>query len=185
MSTLNQSAPPAAAANTDFVSLEAFPEDGSTVLTIVAFNFTPGYVNTKQDGTTEVFDALEFYLGANTSAGPRFIKTWPARYSIHEKANYGKLYKAAKGTLPVPGSTPKDLLGLGVLADLVNEEKVSKKGKKYMRTGIKGLAAVHPKLKGDIVPLATLLPALEAALKPKDKDAKGTPAAKDTEDAPF
>lgn len=185
MSTLNQSAPPAAAANTDFVSLEAFPEDGSTVLTVTAFNFTKDYVNTKQDGTTEVFDALEFYLGAVTSAGPRFIKTWPARYSIHEKANYGKLYKAAKGTLPAAGSNPKDLLGLGVLADLVNEEKVSKKGKKYMLTGIKGLAAVHPKLKGDIVPLATLLPALEIALKPKDKNAPAGPADAKDGDVPF
>jgi hypothetical protein len=188
----NQKAPPAAAPRGgDFVSFAPFTEDGPAILTIVAFNFIKGHTFTKQDGSTEIADALEFYYGANTDEGPRFIKTWPSKYSIHEKANYAKLYKACTGALPVAGSNPADLLGKGVQAILENEDKVSKKGKAYTKTSVKSVSMVKDKLRGDITPLAKLLPALEAefakAQAAQNSDGKPAGGAKPPldEDVPF
>lgn len=168
----------------DFISYDAFPESGPATLTILSVEFVPNFETTdRETGERLVFDALQFTYGAETSAGARFVKPWPIKYSIHEKAGYSKLYKAAKGTLPLPGSNPAELVGLGVQADLDNENKTSKKGTAYTRTKILSFSAVHPKLKGDIAPLASLLPKLANASKPKGDQAKA--GAKGDEDGPF
>lgn len=171
----NQNAPAATAPKGgDFVSFKPFEEDGPTILTIVAFNFIKDHVQEKEDGSTEVIDALEFFYGAMTEAGPRFIKTWPAKYSIHEKSNYAKLYKAATGSLPVVGSNPSDILGKGVQTILENENKVGKKtGKAYTKTSVKSVSPVKASAKASVTPLAKLLPLLEQAIeegKPQQDD---------------
>jgi len=160
----NEAPPIQAPKSNNFVSLAPFPEEGPAILTIVKQNYIPEYHNVKDDGTTEVFPAVEFYLGTKTANGPRFIKTWPARYSASEKANYAKLYKYVTGHLPLPGSSAKDIIGGGIQANIVNQEKVSKKGTKYTASRAKDFGPVFPKLKGEIVPLAELLPELEKIL---------------------
>lgn len=164
MSNLNEAPPAAEPKSSNFVSLDPFPADGPAILTLVACNYIPEHHNVKEDGTTDVFPAVEFYIGTTTPSGPRFIKTWPARYSINEKANYAKLYKYVTGHLPVAGSSPNDILGGGVQATIVNKEKVSKKGKKYTASSAKDLGPVFPKLKGEIVDRKVLLPVLEKLL---------------------
>jgi hypothetical protein len=178
-------APPAPEPKTNFVSLEPFPEEGQAILTLVAYNYIPEYHNVKDDGTTEVFAAVEFYLGTTTPNGPRFVKTWPARYSINEKANYAKLYKYVSGHLPAAGSSPKDILGGGVTSTIVNQDKVSKKGKKYTASRAKDLGPVFPKLKGEIVDRKILLPALEKLLAEDGKKATGGTTGGDTDGPPF
>ena len=169
----------------DFVSFAAFPESGPTVLTILAVNFIKDHQDTdRETGETRTFDALEWYLGAKTDAGPRFLKTWPAKYSIHEKSFFSKLYKAVKGTLPLAGINPQELVGGGVTGNLENEDKVSKKGKAYTRTKLAGITPVMKQLKGSITPAADLLPELTKAMLPPAKDGKAAAPA-DKEDAPF
>jgi hypothetical protein len=185
MSNLNQSAPAAQEPKSaDFVKLEPFPESGPAILTVTAYNYIPNYTKVNDDGSTDTFNALEFYLGTVTAAGPRFIKTWPSRYSIHEKSSYSKIYRAATGHLPQAGSSPKDIIGKGVQTTIENLDKVSKKGTKYTASRAKDLGPVFPKLRDEIVPLEKLLPALTAILEaPKD----GKPATKADDDgsAPF
>lgn len=186
----NQAAPAATAPKemsaADRLRFEAFPESGPYVLTVVAYNFIPGYENVRQDGTTEVFDALEFIFGAKTDDGYRFLKTWPTRYSIHEKSNYTKLYKAATGKLPATGSRPDDLIGTAINGDVENKDKVSRKGTKYVSSRIKGMGPVHPKLRGDIVPLAELSKVLNGIVSANN--AKGNPGGAgiaDDDEGPF
>lgn len=169
----------------DFVSFKAFPAKGSYILTVCAVKFIPNYENTKMDGTKEVFDALEFTVGASTEAGPRFIRMWPMKYSIHEKSNYSKFYKAVKGALPLAGSNPAELLGGGLQADVENEEKVSKTKKTpYTVSRIRGLSGVHPKLRGEVTPLGALEKALAEASKPKAEGAAAS-TKDDDEEGPF
>jgi hypothetical protein len=185
MSNLLDAPPAPEPKSGNFLSLESFPEEGPAILTIVATNYIKDYVKTNDDGTTEVFPAVEFFLGTETKVGPRFIKTWPARYSINEKANYAKIYKFATGHLPAAGSAPKDIIGLGVQANIVNEDKVAKKsGKPYTVSKAKDLGPVFPKLKGEIVPVAKLRPALDAILN-APKDGKATAKVDDDNTAPF
>lgn len=181
MSKLADAPPAAEPKSGNFLSLDAFPDEGPAILTIVATNYIKDYTKVNDDGTTETFPAVEFYLGTNTPSGPRFIKTWPARYSINEKANYAKIYKFATGHLPAAGSSPKDIVGKGIQANIVNEDKVAKKsGKQYKVSKAKDLGPVFPKLRDEIVPVAKLRPALDAILNaPKDGKA---PAATDTKD---
>lgn len=189
----------------DFITFQPFPDAGPAILTVLGVKVLPDFENIKQDGTREVFDALEFIVGTITSAGPRFIKLWPMKNSIHEKSNYSKLYKAATGALPAPkGSNPSQIVGKGIQATLENVDKVSKKGTAYTATrlDIKSAVSVFPKLRAEIVPADKLYAALEAALTPRQQDGntqappplkavKPLPAAKpaastDTdEDAPF
>jgi len=97
---------------------------------------------------------------------------------------YGAIefYKAATGKLPVAGAKSADLIGKGVVANVTNENKVSKKGTAYVRTTIKDIAAVHPKLVKEIVPLDKLKPAFEAALA---KSSEKADAKDDSANAPF
>lgn len=187
MSTLNQSAPPAAAPKSDFIKLEPFPEAGPATLTIVAYNYIAVHEFENDKGEKYNGPALEFYLGAATPSGPRFLKTWPKSYSLRNNSFYYKLYKAAIGKEPAPGSKPEDILGKGVQGTIELKDKVSAKGTKYVACNVdpKSISAVHPKLLGDVTPLASLLPAFEAALKPKDKNAPAGPADAKDGDVPF
>lgn len=173
MSTSLQSAPPAEAPKSgqDFFHLPPFPEPGTAIMTIVAYNYIPEYVNPFDEETKGAYPAVEFFFGAETSHGIGFVKALPMRYSLHEKAGYTKFYKFATGKLPVAGSKPDDLIGKGVSATVTNTDKTSKKGKQYTKSSVKEFAAVHPKLVGEITPLAKLKPALDAALAAKP-DAK-------------
>ena len=176
MSILNQEAPPAPKPKetTDYIRFEPLPEAGPTIMTIVAFNFLPNYEFEKDDGTRYNADAIEFFFGTEVGGKAYFVKTWPKTYSINEKAFYHKLYKAALGKAPVAGSKPAEIIGQGVSLTIELENKKSKKGKEYTACKIKGDAmAVHPKLKGEVVPLATLRPALDKALSAAPEEQKG------------
>jgi hypothetical protein len=170
---INETAPAVKAPKQDFIHLESFPlgSDGPNIVTIVGYNFLKDHTFEKDDGSTYQADAIEWYLGATVEGKLHFVKTWPKTYSISNKAFYFKLYKAALGKDPVAGSTPKDVLGAGVTVTLETKEKTSGKGKKYTTTSVKGdPSPVHPKLKNEIAPLATLRPALEKALTAKKDD---------------
>lgn len=176
-------APPAEApkAQKEYFHLPEFPAPGkSTILTVVAYNYLPDYVNPFDQPPKPAFAAVEFIFGADTPAGPGFVAALPMRYSLHEKASYPAFYEMATGKLPVAGSKPNDILGRGITADIENVAKIGQKSKKpYTKSIVKNFSAVHPKLTGEITPLAKLRPALDALLakKKEDKD--------DTGNAPF
>lgn len=188
----NQKAPPASAPKGgDYFNLPPYPEDGPVILTIVAYNFVKDHPFKKEDGSTYIADAIEFFLGGHVDDEAHFVKGALGAYSIHEKSNYAKLYKAATGALPIAGCNPDDILGKGVQTILENEDKVSKKGKAYTKTSIRSVTAVKASLRGSVIPREKLLPELTELL---DKDAESKPAAgskaapgKKTpdEDAPF
>lgn len=184
MTTL-QSAPPAEAPKSgkDFITIPAFPIEGQTILTVVSYNYIPDYVNPFDDENKGAYPAVEFFLGANTENGVGFVKTYPFRYSLHEKAGYTKLYKAATGNAPAPGSKPDDMVGKGLNATVTNVAKTSKKGKAYTISKVSEFSTVHPKLKGEITPVAKLRPALDAILSKQGEATSSNPT--DSEDAPF
>lgn len=171
MSNLH-AAPPAEAPKStqDFFHLPAFPEPGPAVLTIVAYNYIPEYINPFDEPPKPAYPAIEFFMGTETAKGPGFVKALPMRYSLHEKAGYSKFYKFATGKAPVAGSKPDDLLGKGISANVTNTDKTSKKGKAYTKSSVKDYAAVHPKLASEITPLAKLKPAFDAVLAAKDNE---------------
>ena len=155
---------------------DPMPKSETYIFTVVAYDFLPKFEQKDPTtGETKIFDALQFYFGTIVDGKAYFLKPWPSKYSIHEKAGYTKLYRAIKGSAPLPGSNPKELLGGGITIEVNNEAKVSKKGTPYTASRAKSYAAVHPKLKGEIVSLNALEPAFKAALE----------ASKKTEDAPF
>lgn len=180
MSVTLQSAPPAPESKKDFFRLPPFPAEGPTVLTVLAYNFIKDYINQFDEEPTP-YPAVEFFLGAETEKGVGFVKTWPSRYSLHEKANYAKLYKLATGKAPVAGSKPDDMIGCGLTATVTNTAKTSKTGKQYTVSSAKDFGAVHPKLKGEIAPVKELLPKLKAVLASNDDKA----AEPDSNDNPF
>ena len=185
MSILNQEDTSIAApkAQKEYVRLENFPSDGQQILTFIGWNIINDYVNPFADDPNPTpYQAVELYLGTETEAGPRFVKTNPMRVSIHEKSSFHHVYKAATGLAPKGGARVGDLLGKGVVANVTNENKVSKKGTAYVRTTIKDIAAVHPKLVKEIVPLDKLKPAFEAALA---KSSEKADAKDDSGNAPF
>lgn len=170
-------------AQKEYIRFDPFPSDGQQILTIVAFNTIPDYVNPFADEPNPApYPAVEFIYGTETEAGPRFVKANPIKRSIHEKATFTAIYKAATGKLPVAGAKSADLIGKGVVANVTNENKVSKKGTAYVRTTIKDIAAVHPKLVKEIVPLDKLKPAFEAALA---KSSEKADAKDEKNEAPF
>lgn len=177
MSTLNQedqaiSAPKPAK---DYIKFEPFPTDGQQILTIVGFNRINDYINPFSDEPDpKPYAAVEYVYGAETDAGTRFVKANPIKISIHEKATFTRIYKAATGKAPVEGAKLGDLVGKGVSATITNEDKVSKKGTKYVRTKITDISPVHPKLVKEIVPLAMLKPALDAALARSGEEVEET-----------
>lgn len=182
MSVTLHAAPPAEAPKSkDFFQLPAFPVEGPTVLTVVAYNFIPDYVNPFDEEQKPAYPAVELFLGAETEKGVGFVKTYPIRYSLNEKASYHKLYKLATGKVPSAGTKPDDMVGHGLTATITNESKTSKKGKQYTVSKVKDFGAVHPKLKGEIAPVKELLPKLKAVLASNDDKA----AEPDSNDNPF
>jgi hypothetical protein len=187
MSVLNQTDTSIAApkAPKDYIRLDPFPSDGPQILTITGWNVIPDYINPFSDEPDpKPYQAVELIYGTNTEVGPRFVKGNPVKVSIHEKSSFSRIYKAALGKMPADGAKIGDLLGKGVSANVTNENKVSKKGTAYVRTSIKDIASVHPKLAKEIIPLAALKPALEAALAKSGEKAEGTPSGDDNS-APF
>lgn len=190
MSTSLKSAPPATAPKEqkDFFHLPEFPAPGkSTILTVVAYNYLPEYVNPFDNPPKPAFEAIEFIFGAQTENGIGFVAALPMRYSLHEKASYPGFYEMAIGKVAVPGSKPDDIIGQGITADVENIAKVSKKGKAYTKSVVKNFSAVHPKLRGEVTKLGILKPALDAILADtgdKDKDKAPAPANRSS-DVPF
>ena len=133
-----QSAPPAAAPKSgqEFFHLPAFPEEGQVILTIVGYNYIPDYQN-PFDEDKDPYPAVEFFYGAETESGVGFIKGFPVRYSLHEKATYAHLYKAATGKVPPAGSKPDDMVGHGLSGTVTNKAKTSKKGTNYTVSTVK------------------------------------------------
>lgn len=175
MSTLNQEAPPAAAPKGDIVKLEPFPRSDSFVLTLCAYNFIPQYPfkrKNKDTGAEEIKpdDAVEFYFGGIVDGKVYLAKTWPQKYSIHEKSNYAAAYSAMTGKMPAAGSKPSDLVGKFALVEVSVEEKTSRTGKKYTATNIDSIGKVPSILAGTGVDIKQLRPALDAALAGGDKD---------------
>jgi hypothetical protein len=186
MSTLNQEdkAISAPKAQKDYVKFEPFPSDGPQILTICGWNTIPDYINPFSDEPDpKPYAAVELIYGTQTEVGPRFAKGNPVKISIHEKSTFFRIYKAATGKTPVDGAKIGDTLGKGVSANVTNENKVSNKGTAYVRTSIKDIASVHPKLAKEIVALATLKPALDAALAKSGEKAEGQ--TEDANNAPF
>jgi hypothetical protein len=171
-----QSAPPAAApkASQEFFHLPAFPTEGQVIVTVVGYNYIPEY-QSPFDEDKDPYPAIEFFYGAETDGGIGFVKGYALRYSLHEKATYAKLYKLATGKTPAAGSKPDDMIGHGLSATVTNEAKTSKKGTAYTRSSIKDFGSVHPKLRGDITPVAKLRPLLDEQLAKSgdDKDEAG------------
>lgn len=169
---INEQAPAAKAPkqNGDFVRLEGIPESaGDTlIMTAVAFNYIPEHTEfNKEKKEEQVFPAIEWFFGTQVNGKTYFVKTWPMRYSIHEKAKYTKYFKALTGKIPAPGSTFKDAIGGGVTATINSVQKQRKDGSSYLSTKIVDVAPVHPKLRGEIIPVATLRPLLDKALEQK------------------
>ena len=175
MSILNQEAPPASKPkeNAEFIRFEALPESGPTIMTITAFNFLPQFEFERDDGSKYNADAIEVFFGTTIGGKAYFAKTWPKTYSIKDNAFYHKLYRAASGNAPAAGSKPSDIVGLGVTVDVEVKDKTSKKGKAYRAVNIKGVSPVHPKLKGEVVPVAVLRPELDKALSAAPEEQKG------------
>lgn len=171
-----QSAPPAEAPKQqkEFFRLPEFPAPGkSTILTVVAYNYLPEYVNPFDVPPKPAYAAVEFIFGAKTENGIGFVAAMPMRYSLSEKANYQALYEMATGNIAKPGSKPDDMLGHGITADVENVNKVAKKtGKPYVKSIVKNFSAVHPKLKGEITPLKLLKPELDAVLAKSSEEGK-------------
>lgn len=163
------SAPPAEQPKTgsDFIQLPPFPDSDTYVGCLVAANYIPDYET--QDRTTgekKVFDAVELYYGAIASDGkPYFVRTWPMRYSVSEKAKYATYIKAATGEFPEAKSQPSDFFGKPVLLTIKTEEKKSRKGKLYTASTIDGIAPVPKSLKANAPDGKALQAALEAAIK--------------------
>ena len=171
---MNEAPSAPALANRDFgPRFDHLPKSDAYICTVTAFEFIKNFEQRDPTtGETKIFDALQFYLGTLVDGKAFFIKPWPMKYSIHEKAGYTKFYKAATGNPPVAGSNPKELLGKGVTVDVTNAEKVSKKGTKYTASQAKGYSSVHAKLKSEIAPLPVLVAALDKAFADaKNKDA--------------
>jgi len=174
---MNEAPPAPSSTLKDFgPRFDPLPQSDTYIFTVVAFDFLKNYE--QRDLTTgemKVFDALQFFYGTKIGGKTYFLKPWPTKYSIHEKANYTKIYKAAVGTPPPAGSNPKDMLGKGITIEVENEEKTSKKGTKYTVSKPKSITGVHAKLRGEIVPLAELETAFKAALEAKDNDKDEAP----------
>ena len=152
------------------------PSKGMHIFTVVAFDYIEKYpFKDQKTGVVKPDKALEFTFGSIIDGKTYFVRPFPFRYSIHEKSAYTGLYAAIKGSAPLDGSNPKELLGGGFTMDCEIVSKVSKKGTPYSFTKPVNYTAVHPKLKGEIVSLNALEPAFKAALE----------ASKKTEDAPF
>lgn len=184
MTTPFQDAPPAEAPkqNNQFFHFDPLPEAGPQVMTLVATNFIPEYEHIdKTTGEKKVYAAIELFWGLLNDRKPYFIKSWPVRYSINERANWAKIVKAMTGALPEAGSRPADFVGKGAMLTIENEDKVGQKGTKYTTSRIAGYSPIPKALLSSVAPINELLPALEKLLAEADKgDDKG-----DDKDVPF
>jgi hypothetical protein len=146
----------------DFIHFPSFPESDTVVGTLVAYNFIKDFKTKNKEGQDLVYDAVELIYGAKTADEQvYFLKTYPMKYSVSEKAKYAKYCKAATGEWPEAGTTPDDFVGKPVLLTVKVEEKVSKKGKKYTASRLEGVTAVPKALKGNAPDAKVLLPQLE------------------------
>ena len=174
--TLNNEAPPAPTATSkDFLSFPAFPASDSYVLTLVAFHYIASYLFERTDDSGKPFTkeapAVEFFWGTEIDGKAYFVKSWPTAYSLHEKANYTKIYKAVTGNMPTAKQRPNDMLGKAALVEIKTEKKTSKKGKDYVATKIGSISSVPKVLANTAIPLDALKAKFDAALKASDQKA--------------
>ena len=169
--TLNNEAPAAPMANMqDYVRLPAFPRSDSYVLTVVGTNYIASHPFNRKDDegreSTVMAPAVELYFGGEVDGKPYFAKTWPQKYSWHEKSNLSKWYTAITGKSPDPVSArPKDLVGKPALVEIkVEKKKGAKSGKEYTATNVGTVAKVPSILAATATPLAKLEAPFAAAL---------------------
>ena len=180
--TLNNEAPPApVSGGQDFLKFEPFPASDSYVLTLVGTNYIASHPFERTDDNGKDFikeaPAIEFFWGGMADGKPYFTKSWPQAYSLHEKANYAKIYKALTGKIADASQRPKDMLGKAAMVEIKLENKKSKKGKDYVAVKIGAITAVPKLLLGSVVPLEQLEAPFKAALaKANEKtDENNTP----------
>lgn len=179
MTALNQEAPPAPVSNTqDILRFEPFPASDSYVLTLVGTNYIASHPFERTDDQGKDFikeaPAIEFFWGTIVDGKAYFTKSWPQAYSLHEKANYAKIYKALTGKAPDASQRPKDMLGKAAMVEIKLEAKKSKKGKDYTAVKIGAITAVPKLLLGNVVSLDQLKAPFDAALKAAGEKSEGS-----------
>lgn len=172
--TALQEAPPVEAPKSAaFFRFAPFPAEDSYPLTIVGHNYIKEHEFARTDDSgqeyTEKAAAIELFLGTKIEGKAYFVKTWPQKLSISDRANYYKWFLAATGKAPVAGSKTAELNGKVLLGEIQNA--VGKKGGEYSK--IKSLAKCPAALVKTATPLAELRPAFEAAIANQDKQEGG------------
>ena len=125
---------------------EALPDDGMTAFVLVASNYINNYQTTYQGQPKTYEHAIELFFATQANDGKYyFVKTWPKSYSMHEMSWYSALVKAITGSLPEAGSNVDQLIGLPLMLLIKNEDKVSKKGTRYVSSKIDGKPVPLPK----------------------------------------
>ena len=192
MSQLNQSAPPVEVkATANYFRFDPLPKSDTYVFTLVGYNYLESTPFNRTDEKTKAKtvvngQGIEWFLGTMVDGKPYFVKTWPVFYSISDRANYSKWYKAMTGALPTPAQRPDDCLGKGVLVPVELVDKVSSKGTKYKATKVGAPSAVPSILAATVTKLKDLDKPFKEALAKSDQSATGGKAdAGDDEDSPF
>lgn len=187
--SINQKAPPAEVkAQANFFRFEPLPKSDTYIFTVVAYNYLDSAPFTRTDQATKKQTIIngpgvELFLGTVVNGKSYFVKTWPIFYSINERSNYTKWYKALTGTLPTVKQNPDDLLGKAIMLPVELTEKVSKKGTKYMATRTGNPSPVPSMLAATVTPLATLKGPFDAAVKASEQ--KGDAGEQDGGNDPF
>ena len=94
---------------------------------------------TRDDGSPSIIkNALRMTFATKGNTRWSFVRTWPKAYSPHKLSWYTALSKAAIGRSPAAGDNVADLMGKGVMLEIVNSPRVSKAGKEYETSAIAG-----------------------------------------------
>ena len=129
-------------------------------------------------GVKTVARGAEAHFGIVVDDEPFFIKTWPKKWSAHEKSWFGKLYHATVGEFPHK-LMAGDMVGKAVMIDVENRNKTSKKGTAYVASAIRGVSKVPSALRGTAPRHEDLLDAWNKAMEPVATEEE------DGNDAPF
>jgi hypothetical protein len=187
MTALNQEAPPVEVkAQTNYFRFDPLPKSDTYLFTLVGFNYLESTPFNRTDEktkqkTVEHGPGIEWFLGTMVKDKPYFIKTWPIYYSISDRANYTKWYKAFTGAAPTAKQRPSECLGKAVMVPVELVQKTSAKGTTYTAAKTGSPSPVPSMLEGSITPLSALKAAFEAALAKSSEKADKD----DTGNAPF
>jgi hypothetical protein len=186
--TINQEAPaPEVKSQQNFFRFEPVPKSDTYVATLVGTNYLAECQFNRTDDKTgaksvETAAGIEFFFGLEVDGKIYFSKSWPKKYSIHEKAAYSQWVKALTGKAPTAKDRPVNAVGGHALVEIEVADKVSSKGTKYQAVNIKSVKPVPSVLAGAKVPLDRLKGPFEAALKASEQKANSKGA---DSDGPF